>query len=92
MRGLLSEARLLPQGWFQSAHLAAFQPAGSLAGACLVVFFSVALLVGTLGLCAGRIPRAAAALYFAVYAVYVGYEVLATYGAVAPVCFGATCI
>ena len=66
--------------------------AGSLAGAVLVVFVSVALLSATLVACRGRIPRAAAALYFVVYAAYVAYEVLATAKLIPPLCLGSTCI
>ena len=66
--------------------------AGSLAGTVLVVFVSVALLSATLVACRGRIPRAAAALYFVVYAAYVAYEVLATAKLIPPLCLGSTCI
>ena len=66
--------------------------AGSLAGATLVVYASMALFIGAAAVSGGKINNTAAALFFAVYLLYIAYEVGAAYELVAPVCLGPICL
>ena len=53
--------------------------AGSLAGATLVVYASMALFISAAAVSGGKINNTAAALFFAVYLLYIAYEVGAAY-------------
>ena len=69
--------------------------AGSLAGTIIVTFFCILVFVVTLLACRLRIPKRPAAAFFAIYVVYVGYEVVATksFGIIdSPICPGGICL
>lgn len=65
---------------------------GQLVGTSLVVFLNILLLLATFATQNCRIPKFAAWLFFAVYLVYVLYEVAGAYDAVPPICFGDICL
>jgi len=91
-RGQSCHGCYMPEGFnLACPHLDRFRPpdaSGSLAGTSVIVFVCIGVLLLTFVGQKCRISRLAAGTYFLLYLLYLLYEVGASYGDFAPICFG----
>ena len=86
----------MPSGFAHACpHLVDYQTprkSGSLVGTSIVVFFNIALLMVTFLTSSCRIPKLSAYVFFAVYTMFVIYQVGGVYEAWPALCFGDICL